>query len=698
MTEQPHLTDRPRPALEDVTRERGILFGGDYNPDQWPREVWLDDVELMVRAGVNLVTVGVFSWATIEPREGHFELDWLADVLDLLHSRGIAVDLATPVASPPPWLGQRYPETLPVTPDGVPLTYGSRNQYTASSAKYRERALAVTRAVAERFAAHPAVVMWHVSNELGPVDFGPQAEAAFRRWLEAKYGTVEALNAAWATSVWSQRYDSFDEVIPPRAAPYHRNPHQDLDFRRFTSDELLSFYREQVAEIRRHDPARPITTNFMGFFGGVDYLSFADDVDFVADDAYPDPSPGASRALAHAALTQDLMRSIRGGAPWLLMESATSAVSWRAHNLTKSPARSRLESLQAVAHGADGVCFFQWRAARSGPERFHSGMVPVQGADTAVHDGVRRLGADLARLAPVAGARSRARVALLWDWGSWWAATAQAMPTDRLDPLATLRDWHGVLWDARVAVDVVPFPGAAAELDGYDVVLAPSLYALGAGVAEALREWVSSGGSLAVGPFSCVADDGGHLHTGPLPALLRDVLGVAGEEWVPLPDGGVPGTWAGDAGPSVTVETFAEHTRSEGAEVLLSLTAVPGAEQLDGAVAAACNTFGAGTGWYVGAALEGEALERVLSGVLAGAGVRGLLPGLPRGVEATRRGDHVFVLNHTGASVAVAVDDVLAELGLGGADVVELLSGRACESGDVLEVPASGVVVVGPRA
>ncbi len=690
-----------RPSLADVTRGRGILFGGDYNPEQWPREVWAEDARLMQRAGVNLVTVGVFSWATIEPREGELDLDWLADVLDLLHAGSIAVDLATPTASPPPWLGDRYPETLPVTPEGVRLTYGSRNQFSASSAKYRERALAVTRAVVERFAAHPAVVMWHVGNELGQVDHGPEAAAAFRRWLEDRYGTVEALNAAWATTVWSQRYGSFAEVLPPRAAPYHRNPSQDLDFRRFTSDELLAVYREQVAVIRSYDEERPVTTNFMGFFPLVDYFSWAGDLDLVADDAYPDPDPGTTRSLCDAALTQDLMRSLGGGAPWLLMESATSAVSWRAHNLTKSPERSRLESLQAVAHGADGVCFFQWRAARSGPERFHSGMVPVQGPDTAVHDGVRRLGADLARLAPVVGARTDARVALVWDWPSWWAATAQAMPTDRLDPLATLRSWHGALWDRRVAVDVVPPPAVAADLEAYDVVLAPSLYLLTERAAGALRGFVAGGGTLALGPFSGVADDGAHLHVGRFPVPLRDVLGVSGEEWVPLPEGGVPGTWAGDSSPSLTVETYAEHARTEGAEVLLSLGAAPGASQLEDAVAVARHPYGEGRAWYVGAALDGEALGRVLAEVLTGAGVTGLLPGLPRGVEATRRGDHAFVLNHTDAAVRVGADELAAALdggvrARGTTTLHELLTGRTFRPGEVVEVPASGVVVVGP--
>lgn len=637
-----------------------VAFGGDYNPEQWERPVWEEDAALMRRAGVTLVTVGVFAWSRLEPEPGRFELDWLGEVLDLLHGAGVAVDLATPTASPPPWMGVLHPETLPVTEDGTRLTYGSRNQFSASSPVYRERALAVTRAVVGAFHQHPAVVMWHVGNELGQVDHSDAAAASFRRWLRQRYGSVEALNRTWATTVWSQGYRDFSEVQPPRAVPYHRNPSQVLDFRRFSSDELLSLYREQRDLVRRLDTGRrPVTTNFMGFFPLVDYGSWAGAVDVVADDAYPDPAD--PRSLTDAALTQDLVRSLGGGAPWLLMESAASAVSWRPHNLTKSPARARLESLQAVAHGADGVCFFQWRQARSGPERFHSGLLPLAGPDTAVHRGARALGAELGRLGPVVGTRSTAEVALLWDWSSWWAATGEGLPTDRLDPLAALRAWHRPLWDARVAVDVVP---PDADLSAYRVVLAPALHVVTAAVAARLRAHVLDGGTLAVGPFSGVADPLAHLHEGLTPALLGDVLGAGVEEHVPLPDGGLPARW--DDGTRALVVDFVGHARTWSAEAVVTLPPrddLPGLEHLAGAPVVTRRAGGGGVAWLVAGVLPADALALVLQRVLADGAVVPPLPGAPAGVEVTRRGDVLFVLNHTGAEVVLPAADLRAALG-----------------------------------
>lgn len=649
-------TDRtPRAAGAAATRT--LRYGGDYNPEQWPRDVWTEDVRLMQDAGVNLVTLGVFSWSTYEPRPGARELDWLEDACNLLGDAGIGVDLATPTASPPPWLGVLHPSTLPVDPDGVRLSPGSRNQFSPASRVYREHALALTEDVVARMAPHEAVEMWHVGNEFGQVCYGEESAAAFRTWLAARYGDVRTLNDAWGTAVWSQGYASFDEVAPPRRAPYHLNPAHELDWRRYSSDQLRSLFREQKAVIRTHDADRPVTTNLMGFFPGIDPWTWADDLDIVADDAYPDPAD--PRAAADAALTGDLVRGLGRGAPWLLMESAVSAVSWRAHNLPKTPERSRRDALQAVAHGADGVLFFQWRAARAGAERFHSAMLPHAGAATRVHEGVRRLGSDLARLADVVGERVPARVALVVDWPSRWAAGTVARPTARLDEHERLRAWHEVLWRRSFPTDVVP---QDADLDGYDLVLVPQLHLLTDAGAAALRRAAERGATVVVGPFTGVVDATATVHQGPSPALLRDLLGGGAEEWVPLPDGGVALTpadaWPG--GPTPRAHTFGELVRADGAEVLATVAE----GHLAGFPALVRRQVGAGTLWYHAVLLDDDALAATLLAAARAAGVAPVLADLPDGVEAARRGAVTFLLNHADAPrthvLPAPVHDLLA--------------------------------------
>ncbi|MFH5879322.1 beta-galactosidase [Arthrobacter sp. NA-172] len=406
-------------------------FGGDYNPEQWPEAVWDEDVDLMQRAGVNLVTVGVFAWSLLEPEEDRFEFGWLDRVLDLMHKNGVKVDLATATAAPPPWFSHTYPESLPVTLDGVRLSPGSRQGYCPSAPAYRRSAAKLTRALAERYAGHPAVVMWHVNNEYGchvPRCYCDESAAAFRRWLEAKYATIANLNDAWGTVFWSQSYSGFAEILPPRATPAHPNPTQTLDFERFSSDEMLACYLSEKAILREVTPDIPVTTNFMGVFRGADYWKWAPHVDVIADDLYPDPA-NPDAALG-ASMARDLMRSLGGGKPWILMEQSTSAVNTRPSNAPKADGEMRALSYQSIARGADGILFFQWRQSSIGAEKFHSGMVPHAGTNSRVWREVERLGAELTTLADVMGTKTQAQAAIVFDWDSWWAIEQRGMPAE----------------------------------------------------------------------------------------------------------------------------------------------------------------------------------------------------------------------------------------------------------------------------
>ncbi|MFI6598155.1 beta-galactosidase [Nonomuraea sp. NPDC050536] len=596
-----------------MTRVRGLLFGGDYNPEQWPEEVWAEDVRLMAEAGVNMATVAVFSWSRLEPRPGVYDWGWLDRVLDLLHEYGIAADLATATATPPPWLVREHPEVMPVDAAGTRLEFGSRQGYCPSSPVFKQHAVRLARAVAERYKDHPALAMWHISNEYADHTlecFCPESARHFRSWLEKRYGSVDALNQAWGTSCWGQHYTNLDQVEPPRKAPGPVNPSQLVDWRRFCSDALLELFGAEKSVLREITPDIPVTTNFMSILHGLDYWKWAAEEDVVSDDAYPDPADPESHVAV--ALSYDLMRSLKRK-PWLLLESAPSAVSWREVNVPKPPGMMRLHSLQALAHGSDGVMFFQWRQAHYGPEKFHSAMLPHGGTSTRGWQDTLRLGRDLRNLAEIAGTSTKADVALILDWDSWWGLEApESMPSNRLRLKELLLAWYAPLHARGINVDLAR---PDEDLSGYRVVIAPNLYMC---TAESLRTVT---GQLVVGPFSGVVDPNDHVHPGGAPGPLKTMLGIEVDEFWPLPDGVTQETTAGIA------HTWAEWIRPIDAEVVATYQG----GELDGLPAITRK----GDAYYVSCLLDDP--TAILS-------IEGL--DLPDGVEATRRENYLFLLNH----------------------------------------------------
>ena len=491
-----------------LPRVQGLLYGGDYSPEQWPEEVWHEDARLMREPGVNLVSVGIFSWALLEPEPGRYEFGWLDRVVELLWSHGVAVDLATPTASPPAWLVRGNPEILPVTADGVRLEFGSRRHYCPSSPVFRAASVRIAEQLALHYGDHPALAMWHVSNEYGchmPACYCEVSADHFRRWLRARYGELEELNRAWGTAFWGQRYGDWSEIAPPRRTPAFVNPSQALDWARFCSDAFLECYEAERAVLARLTPEIPITTNFMCRFKPCDYWAWASKEDVVTLDSYPDPADPDAHVLA--ALDYDLTRSL-GNGTWLLLEHAASAVNWREINVPKRPGLMRLWALQAIAHGSEGAMFFQWRASRAGSEKFHSALLPHHGTLARGWQGTLELGRDLRALAEVAGSRTRADVAVLFDWENWWAVEGDAHPSQALELTGIVLDWYRPLHDANVAVD---FARATDDLDGYRLVVAPNLYLLPDEGLSALTAYVEAGGVLALGYFSGVVDEHDHV-------------------------------------------------------------------------------------------------------------------------------------------------------------------------------------------
>jgi beta-galactosidase len=649
-----------------------IAYGGDYNPEQWPEEVWTADVRLMREAGVNLVSVGIFAWAMLEPAPGEYEFGWLDRNLDLLHGAGIAVDLATPTAAPPPWFLRRHPEAALITGAGVRLGGGARQSFCPSSPAYAAAAAGITEQLARRYADHPALVLWHSHNEYGGVNafcYCETSGAAFRNWLRDRYGDLGKLNEAWGSTFWSHRFGDWDEIEPPIAAPTTVNPAQELDFLRFSSDAHLANFRRERDLLHRLSPGVPVTTNFMlANCKNIDYWKWATEVDVVSNDHYLQ----AERADNHIelAMCADLTRSVAHGRPWLLMEHSTNAVNWQPRNLTKGPGELRRNSMQHLARGADGIMFFQWRASRFGAEKFHSAMLPHGGTGTRTWREVVELGAALGELAELRDSRVTAEVALLWDWESWWGLELPWRPSQDLSFRERQEAFYEPLWRAHRTVD---FAHPEAALRAYPLVVAPSSYLVTPGAADNLRRYVAAGGTLLVSYFSGIVDAQDTVHPGGHPGALRELLGLMVEEFEPLAAGR---TVRLDDGR--TADTWAERLQLQGAAALASYADGPAA----GLPAITRHAYGAGQAFYVSTRLSPEGTATVLAEVSAAAGLAPV--DLPGDVEVVRRhsdtGSYLIAINH-GQSDAVVPGDG-----------VELLTGDPVAGG--LPVPAGSVRVL----
>jgi len=656
-----------------------ILFGGDYNPEQWPEETWQEDMRLMREAGVNMVSLGIFSWVKLEPQPGVFDFDWLDRLMDMLHVNGISVNLATPTASPPAWMVRLHPEMLPVTADGVTLWHGSRRHYCPHNPDYRYYARRIARALAEHYMHHPALAMWHVDNEYGchvGECFCGQSTAAFRQWLKIRYGSLERLNFAWGTSFWGQTYGDWEEIQPPRRSPAFKNPTQQLDWARFSSDSWLACFDEQKEILHKITPDVPVTTNFMSFHRPIDYFKFSRSEDVVSIDSYPDT--WQPDWMAQTGMTCDLIRSLKKEDAWILMEQAASQVNWRQRNTVKRPGVMRIGSLQAVSRGANGVMFFQWRQSKAGAEKYHSAMLPHAGTDSRIWREVKALGNDLPRLDHLLSSRVSANVAILMDWQNWWALELDSKPSHDLKLIPSLRAWYQRLYDRNVTVDFAPLDGS---LHPYKLVIAPHLYLISDAAASNLVTYVHNGGALLLTYFSGIVDENDHVRLGGYPGPFRDLLGLVIEEFIPYPANMSNSVTTVD-GRRFYSSFWADLIHLKGAEALAEFEQ----DYFAGFPAVTCNRFGKGLVYYLSTELETAGCDWLLERILEQSGVEPVMPGLPGGVEATLRTteskEWLFLLNHNDSTVEIAIDR----------NGIDLLSGQET-SGRVHLSPQGAAVI-----
>lgn len=621
---------------------RGIAFGGDYNPDQWPEEIWDDDVCLMKKAGVNTVALAIFSWDRIQPQENRWDFGWLDRIIDKLGKAGIATDLASATATAPLWLYEKHPEVLPCDKFGHPVNAGSRQSWSPTSPVFKEYALTLCRKLAERYGANPYVTAWHMGNEYGwnnRNDYSDNALNAFRLWCERKYGTIGALNQAWGTTFWGQEMNSFDEVLIPRfmGADSMVNPGQKLDFERFGNDMLLDFYKAERDAIAEICPDKPFTTNFMVSTDQccMDYADWANEVNFVSNDHYF--HEGGEMHLDELACSDALMDSFALGKPWYVMEHSTSAVQWKPLNMRKRKGETVRDSLAHVAMGADAINFFQWRASAFGAESFHSAMVPHAGEDTKLFRQVCELGETLQTLADagVQGSElERSDTAILFSAESEWATRSQTLPSMKLNHWHDVRDWYRAFLDAGTRADIMPLKY---DWSDYKTVVLPTVLMLSAVDTRRLADFAAAGGRVVVGYATGLIDENFHTWLGGYPGagngLLRDMLGIRGEEFNILGSGveGEPEAIRLGAGGEVALEDAAalngattrlwqnDVTVTGDRTQVLAMYAGEEADEweLDGMAAVTRNPYGAGEAYFVGCDLDVADLTKLIRTYLA---------------------------------------------------------------------------------
>lgn len=630
-----------------MKKAQKIYYGGDYNPDQWDAKTIDEDMRLFNKAGINLLTLPVFSWAKLEPDEGVYNFGWLDEVIDKIWEHGIHVCLATPTTAQPAWLSTRYPEVLPVDIAGRKRTHGMRVFFCVNSLKYRERAAAIAEEMAKRYAHHPALAMWHVSNEYGTYCYCPNCQARFRLWLRRRYKTVEGLNEKWHTTFWGRIVTSFEEVTLPTETndDYRFNPAIQLDYMRFVTDSTAECFLNEYQVLKKYNPEIPIQTNMSGYIKKLDQFTMTKNLDIVGWDNYPWPDdPPYFVAMKH-----DIMRGLKGGQSYVLTEQSPNQQNWQPYNLLKRPGEVRRLSYQAMAHGADTCLFFQMRQSIAGQEKFHGAIISHSGReDTRVFRESAALGAELDRIGDAfLEGRTPAKAAILFDWNNWWALELSSGPSKDMDYLKTVSLYYETLFRQNIAVDFLPYD---AELTDYRLVIAPMLYMTKEGVAERLERFVREGGTLVTTVMSGLVDENDRCVFGSYPGKLKDTLGI----WVEETDALRPYEKN-----SMKTEEAAGMSKEEydcgflcdiihpegGAQVLARY----GADFYAGVPCLTVNDFGEGKAYYIGTQPEQAFLEEFVRNICAVSGLKPLYEA-KEGVEMTLRvsekAEVVFVINH----------------------------------------------------
>ena len=659
-----------------------ILYGGDYNPEQWPEDTWEEDMRLIKLAHIDVVTLNVFSWAALQPSEDTYCFDKLDKIMEMVTRHGIHVCLATSTAAHPAWMARKYPDILRTDFSGMKRKFGIRHNSCPNSPTYRKYAKALAVKLAERYKSYGNIVAWHISNEYGGECYCENCERAFRVWLKNKYKTIDAVNEAWDTAFWGHTFYDFEDIVLPNILSEHFDTNRttfqgiSLDYSRFNSESILNCFRLEYDAIHAITPDIPITTNLMGPYPSLDYQMWAKYMDFISWDNYP----AHDAALEEPAFRHDLMRGLKQGKPFGLMEQTPSVTNWHPYNALKRPGVMRLLSYQAVAHGADTVMFFQIKRSIGACEKYHGAIIDHAGHEnTRVFREVAALGAELDKIGSLTlGARTDSRAAIVFDWDNWRATGYSAGPSINLDYFDEVLNYYKAFNSLNIPVDIISVED---DLSGYSFVTAPILYMVKGDYDEKIRRFVRDGGTFLTTFFSGYVDEHDLVTIGGYPGKLRDILGIWVEEEDALPDD--------------TCNSFTYHDTTYPASLICDLLHTEGAQSLSeyrqdfyaGMPVLTRNAFGKGISYYVATRSNADFYRTLIGEICEEADIRPIID-TPNGIEVTRRrntnGTFLFFLNHDTESHDI-------KLNCSGTDI---LTDTAYAEGDTLMLAAKDVAII----
>ncbi|WP_394185714.1 beta-galactosidase [Metabacillus halosaccharovorans] len=664
-----------------------MIYGGDYNPEQYDRETMLEDMRMFKKANIDFVRVNIFAWATSQKDEVTYDFTWLDEVIDTLHQHDIKVGIGTGTAAHPAWMAKKYPDILRTEFDGKRRKFGGRHNSCPNSPNYRKYASLFVERLVDRYQNHPSVLLWNISNEWGGACYCDNCEKEFRVWLKEKYETLDKLNKAWNTSFWGHTFYDWDEIVVPNLLSEHFGERQtmfqgiSLDYARFNSDSMLECHKIEYDMIKSAMPDSIVTTNIMGAYKPLDYQKWAEYMDVIAWDNYP----GIDTPVSFTAMSHDLMRGLKDGEPFMLMEQTPSQQNWQAYNALKRPGVMRLWSYQAVAHGSDTVLFFQMRRSRGACEKFHGAVIEHVGHEnTRVYREVAELGEELVELSDtLLDSRVKSRVAIVFDWDNWWATEFSSGPSASLKYVDEVHKYYQAFFNQNIQVDMI---SVDTDLSQYDLVVAPVLYMVKQGYADKIENYVSNGGTFLTTFFSGIVDEHDLVTLGGYPGELRNVLGIWSEEIDALsPEHKnkiVIDKQLDNLKGEYSCNLLFDLIHSEGAEVL----ATYGEDFYKGMPVLTRNTFGKGQAWYVASSADDEFLQDLVSHLAEEKGFQAEFTA-PAGVEITKRYKDgkcfLFVLNHTKEAVLVNIPNVKG---------INLLTKEQVQ--ERVDIPAYGVAII----